>query len=96
MLKKNFYCGTQWAPLSEEEQEMVRERNFPGSDADNGKENINYDLENAIRLIEAGVPHFLSTDAGTIDPDVEKDWGPEGMGGMGGWSALILNRPVSN
>jgi imidazolonepropionase-like amidohydrolase len=81
MLDRKFYCGTQWGPLSEAEQQQVRDQRFPGSDADNGKEGVNYALENAVRLIKAGVPELVSTDAGTIDPDVAKDplWG--GLGG---------------
>ncbi|HEV7715289.1 MAG TPA: amidohydrolase family protein [Steroidobacteraceae bacterium] len=90
MLQRKFYCGTQWGPLSEEEQKGVREGKFSGggTDAENGKEGVDYNLENSVRLIKAGVPHILSTDAGTIDPDVEKD--PNGAwGGLGGKSSLI-------
>jgi hypothetical protein len=68
----------------------VREGKFSGggTDAENGKEGVDYNLENSVRLIKAGVPHILSTDAGTIDPDVEKD--PNGAwGGLGGKSSLI-------
>lgn len=63
---------------------------FPGSDKDNGKEGIDYGVENAVRLIKAGVPELVSTDAGTIDPDVAKDFGPDGgPGGLGGHASLI-------
>jgi imidazolonepropionase-like amidohydrolase len=63
MLDKKFYCGTQWRPLSETELKQVRDQNF----------GTNYGLENQIRLIKAGVPELVSTDAGLIDPDVAKD-----------------------
>jgi imidazolonepropionase-like amidohydrolase len=87
MLERKFYCGTQWGPLSEEEERQVREGRFPGSDKDNGTD-VEYRLENAVRLIKAGVPQLLSTDAGTIDPDVAKD--PSGAwGGLGGFSSMM-------
>ena len=86
--KPTFYCGTQWRLLSEAEQKQVRDQKFPGSDADNGNENVDYALENEIRMIKAGVPMLVSTDAGTIDPDVAKD--PHGAwGGLGGHASLI-------
>jgi imidazolonepropionase-like amidohydrolase len=88
MLAHKFYCGTQWRLLTEQEQNQVRTGSFPGSDQDNGKEDMDYSVENAIRLIKAGVPQILSTDAGTIDPDVAKD--PQGAwGGLGGHASLI-------
>jgi imidazolonepropionase-like amidohydrolase len=87
MLERKFHCGTQWGPLTEDEERQVREQRFPGSDQGNGTD-INYRLENAMRMIKAGVPQLLSTDAGTIDPDVAKD--PAGAwGGLGGFSSLI-------
>lgn len=85
MLEREFHCGTQWGALDEEEVAMVESGNFVPADGGMPR----YDLEGAVRLIEAGVPQLLSTDAGTIDPDVRKDWGPEGEGGLGGGSALI-------
>jgi len=63
MLDKKFYCGTQWRALSPEEEKQVRDGNF----------GTNYNLQNQIRLLKAGVPMLLSTDAGLIDPDVAKD-----------------------
>jgi len=63
MLDKKFYCGTQWRALSPEEEKQVRDENF----------GTNYNLQNQIRLLKAGVPMLLSTDAGLIDPDVAKD-----------------------
>jgi imidazolonepropionase-like amidohydrolase len=88
MLERRFYCGTQWSLLSEQQQQQVRDNNFPDSDQDNGKEGMDYGLENAVRMIKAGVPQFVSTDAGTIDPDVAKD--PHGAwGGLGGHASLI-------
>lgn len=81
MIERHFYCGTQWGPLNEDEKRQVREGRFASGD---------YDLENSIRLIKAGVPQLLSTDSGTIDPDVAKDFGPEGpWGGLGGRNAVI-------
>jgi imidazolonepropionase-like amidohydrolase len=81
MLKQKFYCGTQWGPLTDEEKRQVREGRFSATE---------HDLENSIRLIKAGVPQLVSTDAGTIDPDVAKDFGPEGpWGGLGGRNAVI-------
>jgi hypothetical protein len=70
--------------------QQVRDNDFPGTDKDNGKEGIDYGVENAVRLIKAGVPELVSTDAGTIDPDVAKDFGPDGgPGGLGGHASLI-------
>jgi imidazolonepropionase-like amidohydrolase len=89
MLQRKFYCGTQWGLLTEEQQKQVRDRKFTGSDADNGKEGARFDVENAVRLIDAGVPQLVSTDGGTIDPDVAKDWDAKGKGGLGGGSARI-------
>lgn len=90
MIKRKFHCGTQWGLLSEEQQRQVRENRFPGSDVDNGKEGVDFSVENAVRLIKAGVPQLVSTDAGTIDPDVAKDFGPDGgPGGLGGHASLI-------
>lgn len=90
MLKRKFSCGTQWGPLTEAQLRQVRDNDFPGSDQDNGKEGIDYGVENAVRLIKAGVPELVSTDAGTIDPDVAKDFGPDGgPGGLGGHASLI-------
>ncbi len=88
MLEKKFFCGTQWGPLSPEEERQVRENDFPGEEA-NGKDGVNFGLENSVRLIRAGVPHLVSTDAGTIDPDVAKDFPNGGPGGMGGKSGMI-------
>jgi imidazolonepropionase-like amidohydrolase len=90
MLKRKFSCGTQWGLLTEKQLQQVRDNDFPGSDKDNGKEGIDYGVENAVRLIKAGVPELVSTDAGTIDPDVAKDFGPDGgPGGLGGHASLI-------
>jgi imidazolonepropionase-like amidohydrolase len=90
MLKRKFYCGTQWGPLTDAQLKQVHDNDFPSSDKDNGKEGMDYMVENAVRLIKAGVPEFVSTDAGTIDPDVLKDFGPDGgPGGLGGHASLI-------
>ena len=90
MIQRKFYCGTQWSFLNDQQLQQVRENRFPGSDQDNGKDGIDYGVENAVRLIKAGVPELLSTDAGTIDPDVAKDFGPDGgPGGLGGHASLI-------
>jgi len=72
MLERKFYCGTQWQTLSTVEEQQVRDQKFIGSDADNGKDNVDYSLENEIRMIKAGVPMLVSTDAGLIDPDVAR------------------------
>jgi imidazolonepropionase-like amidohydrolase len=90
MLQRKFSCGTQWGLLTDKQLQQVRDNDFPGSDQDNGKEGIDYSVENAVRLIKAGVPELVSTDAGTIDPDVLKDFGPDGgPGGLGGHASLI-------
>jgi len=90
MLKRHFSCGTQWGLLTEDEQRQVREDRFPWTEADNGKDGVNFQVENSVRLIKAGVPQLVSTDAGTIDPDVRKDFGPgSGPGGLGGHASLI-------
>jgi imidazolonepropionase-like amidohydrolase len=90
MLKQHFYCGTQWGPLTEAEKQQVRTSRFPFTADDNGREGADFHVENAVRLIRAGVPQLVSTDAGTIDPDVAKDFGPDGgPGGLGGHAGLI-------
>ncbi|MHB1430954.1 MAG: amidohydrolase family protein [Streptosporangiaceae bacterium] len=73
MLETGYHCGTQWAPVTEDERRIVAERAFPGDDSANWDDGVSFDLENAVRLIEAGVPQFMSTDAGWIDPDVAAD-----------------------
>jgi imidazolonepropionase-like amidohydrolase len=92
MLERGFYCGTQWGALNEDELEMIRSGDFDPGDGVPPR----YDLENAVRMIKAGVPQLMSTDAGTIDPDVERDWGPGGEGGLGGGSALIGEAHITN
>jgi imidazolonepropionase-like amidohydrolase len=90
MVQRKSYCGTQWGLLDEKQLKQMRDQSFPGSDKDNGQEHVDYSVENAVRLIRAGVPELVSTDAGTIDPDVAKDFGDEGgPGGLGGHSGLI-------
>ena len=78
MVQRKFYCGTQWGLLNEMQRKQMRDQSFPGSDKDNGKEGMDYSVENAVRLLKAGVPQLVSTDAGTIDPDVAKDFGADG------------------
>lgn len=90
MVQRHFYCGTQWGLLTEQQQKQMDAQSFPGSDKDNGTLGMDYSPENEVRLIKAGVPQLVSTDAGTIDPDVAKDFGPEGApGGLGGHASLI-------
>jgi len=87
MLERKFYCGTQWAPLTDKQEQEVRDQKFThtGSDRRSGTD---YSIENAVRMIKAGVPQTVSTDAGTIDPDVAND--PNGLwGGLGGDASLI-------
>lgn len=89
MIQRKFYCGTQWGVLTDKQIQQVREQSFP-TEKDNGKEGVDFGVENAVRLIKAGVPELVSTDAGTIDPDVAKDFGPDGgPGGLGGHASLI-------
>jgi imidazolonepropionase-like amidohydrolase len=90
MVARKFSCGTQWGPLTEAQRQQVANRRFPGSDRDNGRDGVDFAVENAVRLIDAGIPQLVSTDAGTIDPDVANDFGPEGgPGGLGGRAGLI-------
>ena len=90
MVQQHFYCGTQWGLLTDQQLKQVHDQSFPGSDKDNGQEHVDYGVENAVRLIKAGVPQLVSTDSGTIDPDVAKDFGPDGgPGGLGGHASLI-------
>lgn len=87
MLERKFYCGTQWAPLSDKEEQEVRDGKFTFAAKDR-RSAPDYSVENAVRMIKAGVPQIVSTDAGTIDPDVAKD--PNGLwGGLGGDASLI-------
>jgi len=80
MLQRHFYCGTQWNLLTPKEERELADHKFPLTDADNGKEGVSYNLENEVRLIKAGVPELVSTDAGTIDPDIAKDREEKGQG----------------
>jgi len=89
MLKNNFYCGTQWAPLDEHELEQMRTGTYPGPETPIGTDGVRFDLENAVRMIKAGVPQLMTTDTGTIDPDVRGDWGPGGLGGLGGGASGV-------
>ena len=70
MLDKKFYCGTQWRLLNDAQMQQVRANDFPGNDKDNGNDNVSYNLENEVRLIKAGVPLLVSTDASVLDPDI--------------------------
>jgi imidazolonepropionase-like amidohydrolase len=89
MLQRHFYCGTQWGLLTPEQERQVRDNQFPGNDSGNGG-TFDYQVENGVRLIKAGVPELVSTDAGTIDPDVRKDFGADGPpGGLGGKDSQI-------
>jgi imidazolonepropionase-like amidohydrolase len=87
MLDRKFYCGTQWGPLSEADERRVREQRFPWTAADNGKEGVDFHLENAVRMLKAGVPMMVSTDSGTLDPDIAK---LGRQGGMSGTKALEI------
>ena len=90
MVKRKFYCGTQWGVLNEQQRQQMQSGKYPGTDAQNGVEGTDYSVENAVRLLKAGIPQLVSTDAGTIDPDVAKDFGAEGgPGGLGGHASLI-------
>lgn len=70
MLDKKFYCGTQWRLLTDAQKEQVRDNKFLGSDAEDGEEGVSYNLENEVRMVKAGVPMLLSTDASVLDPDI--------------------------
>lgn len=85
MLATGYSCGTQWAPLTQEQKQCVAAGDFsrlrePGLD----------NVENAVRLIRAGVPQLLSTDAGTVDPDVANDdhSGPSSMLGVAEFATM--------
>lgn len=82
MLAQGYSCGTQWAPLTDNQKERLAVRDFSRPDLDQFD-----NLENSVRLIEAGVPQLLTTDAGTIDPDIAKDLRPRG--GLGGQASII-------
>lgn len=93
MLERGYSCGTQWAPLTDDEHRMIAERDFPGSDQV-GRDGADFSLENAVRLIEAGVPQLVTTDAGTIDADVARD--AHQWGGLGGKASLIGEAEFQN
>lgn len=86
MLQNGYHCGTQWAPLDEHQLTMMRNRDFSAVRPDEGPY-TDVSVENAVRLIDADVPQFLSTDAGTIDADVARD--AHQWGGMGGLASLM-------
>lgn len=67
----------------------MRDGTYPGPDTPIGVDGVRFDLENAVRLIKAGVPQLMTTDTGTIDPDVRGDWGPGGLGGLGGGASGV-------
>jgi len=85
MLETGYHCGTQWAPLNDEQKMAVAERRFDDPVLREGRSIDN--VEAAVRLIEAGVPQLLTTDAGAIDPDVARD--AHQWGGLGGGASLI-------
>lgn len=85
MLERGYHCGTQWAPLTEAQRIAVQERRFDDPVLRDGHEIDS--IEAAVRLIEAGVPQLLTTDAGAIDPDVALDH--HQWGGLGGGASLI-------
>ncbi len=86
MLERGYFCGTQWAPLTDAERYSLANRDFPRI-SDVGRDGASFALENAVRLIEAGVPQLVTTDAGTIDPDVALD--VHQWGGLGGGASII-------
>lgn len=86
MLERDYSCGTQWAPLTDAERTAVADRTFPAEEL-TGRDGVSFALENAVRLIEAGVPQLVTTDAGTIDPDVALD--AHQWGGLGGGASLL-------
>lgn len=90
MLESAYSCGTQWAPLTEEQRAAVRERRFDDPVLRDGHE----DVESSVRLIEAGVPQLVTTDAGTIDPDVARD--AHQWGGLGGDASLLGRAQFQN
>ena len=99
MLETGYHCGTQWLPLTEDERRIVAERAFPGDDSVNGNDGVSFDLENAVRLIEAGVPQFMSTDAGWTDPDVaaeQQGGGLEGLASLLGEAELLNLRAMAD
>ena len=99
MLETGYHCGTQWLPLTEDERRIVAERAFPGDDSANGNDGVSFDLENAVRLIEAGVPQFMSTDAGWTDPDVaaeQQGGGLEGLASLLGEAELLNLRAMAD
>lgn len=89
MRERNYSCGTQWDPLTAAEQQFLR-RGDPWHSQSGLARDRAYELENAVRLIEAGIPQLVSTDAGTIDPDVLEHFGPDAApGGLGGMASLL-------
>ncbi|MCW2395761.1 MULTISPECIES: amidohydrolase family protein [unclassified Sphingobium] len=96
MLKNGYFCGTQWNTISPEEEAIVRANRFTATEADNGTEGTHFSLENEVRVIKAGVPILVSTDAGTIDPDVAKDFPNGAPGGLGGSNGLIGEAEFTN
>lgn len=85
MLESGYVCGTQWGPLDEHGLAIMRDRNFADVRPNDGAI-TDVALENAARLLDAGVPQFLSTDAGTIDPDVARE---DAWGGLDGAASLM-------
>ncbi|MDR2987044.1 MAG: amidohydrolase family protein [Nocardiopsaceae bacterium] len=89
MREQHYSCGTQWDPLTADEQEFLRRGDSWHSKSALSRDRA-YELENAVRLIEAGIPQLVSTDAGTIDPDVMEHFAPDAVpGGLGRVTSLL-------
>jgi imidazolonepropionase-like amidohydrolase len=89
MRERHYSCGTQWDPLTADEQEFIRRGDSWHAQSPIAQSRA-YELENAVRLIEAGIPQLVSTDAGTIDPDVMEHFGSDAApGGLGGAVSLL-------
>jgi imidazolonepropionase-like amidohydrolase len=89
MREQGYSCGTQWDPLTADEQEFIRRGDSWHAGSALPRDRA-YELENAVRLIEAGIPQLVSTDAGTIDPDVSEHLGSDAAPGEPGGSLSLL------
>lgn len=89
MRDQQYSCGTQWNPLTADEEEFIRRGDSWHPESALPRDRA-YELENAVRLIAAGIPQLVSTDAGTIDPDVLEHFGADAApGGLNGAVSLI-------
>jgi imidazolonepropionase-like amidohydrolase len=90
MLERGYHAGTQWAPLTDDQRALVAQGRWD----DPGLAAVLDNVGDSRRLVDAGVPMLVTTDAGWIDPDVALD--DRQWGGLGGEASLIGRAEFAN